>query len=202
MGFEDFPKKTEVRSKGDQSVGQPQGGLSEEELLAKRVAMANMAGAAVESSRRSMYGDRISGMADNLKSVNGNDWAEFRSLVKTLDITEEEAQAAEETIVILQSMRPEFSEERRRATLDSLAKRSKIIEVAIAKKVFDRLPHQKWAIEDNKTSIRSAATRLLDALSYISSETDVKEGLEQGGMTMGKDEEQEIIERGKRLNIV
>lgn len=202
MGFEDFPKKPEVGSKGDQSVGQPQGRPTEEELFAKRIAMANMAGSAVESSKRSMYGDRISGMADNLKSVNGNDWAEFRSLVKTLDITEEEAQAAEETIVILQSMRPEFSEERRRATLDSLAKRSKIIEVAIAKKVFDRLPHQKWAIEDNKTWIRSAATGLLDALSYISSETDVKEGLEQGGMTIGKDEEQEIIERGKRLNIV
>ncbi len=202
MGFEDFPKKTEMGPKGDQSAGQPQGRPTEEELLAKRVAMANMAGTAVESSKRSMYGDRISGMADNLKSVNGNDWAEFRSLVKTLDITEEEAQAAEETIVMLQSMRPEFSEERRRATLDSLAKRSKIIEVAIAKKVFDRLPHQKWAIEDNKTWIRSAATGLLDALSYISSETDVKEGLEQGGMTIGKDEEQEIIERGKRLNIV
>lgn len=200
MGFEDFPKRPQVVPNGDQSVGQPQGRPTEEELLAKRVAMAKMAGSAVESLERVMLETQLSGMASNLESVTGNDWAEFRSLVKILDMTDEEAQAAEETIVMLQSMRSEYSEERRRAALESLARRSKIIDVAIALKTFDRLPRE--TTQGKSDAIREGATRLMEALSYISNEQDVKESVERRGLIIPKDEMQEAIERGKQLNIV
>lgn len=184
MGFEDVPKKP---------VG--------DDIDAKRVAMAKMADSAVKSEGRVRLEDQISGMASHLETVSGNDWAEFRSLVNDLDMTDEETQAVGETIAMLQSMRPEFSDERRKATLESLARRSKIIEVATAQKVFDRLPDHNW--DDNKKSlILSTATRLMEALSYVSSEQDTAEAVERRGLIISKDEVQEAIERGKNLNIV
>lgn len=200
MGFEDLPKQPQVIPNRDQSVGQPQGKPTEEELLAKRVAMAKMAGSAEVSLRRVEFENQLSGMTHHLESLNGNDWAEFRSLVGTLDMTDEEAQAVDEVITMLLAMRPEFSEERRKASLQSFARRSKIIDVAIASKTFDRLPRE--TTQGKVDGIRSATTSLMEALSHLSSEQDVKESVERRGLIISRDEVQEAVERGKRLNIV
>ncbi len=200
MGFEDFPKIPEVGSKGDQSVGQSTEKLTEEELLAKRVAMAKMAGSAVESLKRVEFEKQLSGMASNMESLSGHDWAEFRSLIRTLEMTDEESQAVDEVITMLQAMRPEFSEERRRTSLESFARRSKVIDVAIALKTFDRLSGTKT--QGKVDDISDAATRLMEALSYVSDEQDVKESVERRGLIIPKGEVEEAIERGKRLNIV
>lgn len=170
----------------------PEGANSQEKLV-------KMVDSAVNSSDKVMLENQISGMSYNLKGVSGEDWAKFRALAGGLDMTDEETQAVETTISMVQSMRPEFSEERRSSSLQSFARTSKIIDVATANKVFDRLPRIN---EDKIQSIRSATTGLMEALSFISNKYDVQEAVERRGLIISKDEVQEATERGKGLNIV
>jgi hypothetical protein len=141
-------------------------------------------------------------MASNLESVKGEDWAKFRSLLEALDLDDEETQAVGETILAVQSMRPEFSVEKRNEALHRQARMSKIIDVAIALKVFDRLPHHQWATEDGMTGIRSAATRLMEALALVSNKYEVEEAVQRRGLIISNDEAKEAIERGRQVNVV
>lgn len=182
--------------KGDSLESRQGAGSAQHEKLVR------MVDSAMESGGKIMLENHLAGMAFNLKSVSGEDWAKFRSLVSNLDMTDEETQAAEETIQMVQSMRPEFSVERRNKGLQSFAKKSKIIDVAIALKVFDRLPHHKWEVTGSMSCIRSAATYLMEALALISNRYHVEEALKLQGHGISEDEHNEIIERGKHINIV
>lgn len=171
----------------------------ENEQQAKLIKMVD---SAVESANRVDVENRLSGMASNLESVTGNDWAEFRSLAEGLNMTDEEEQAVNATISIMQSMRPTSSLEKRNESLQSFARTSKIIEVATATKVFERLPYAQWELSDPKTLIRSAASHLREALGLISNKYDVQEAVQIGGKGMSQKEFDEAMERGKKLNIV
>ncbi len=171
-------------------------GVNPDEKLVK------MVDSAIKSSDKVMLENQLSGMTYNLKEVSGEDWAKFRSLVGGLVMSDEETQAVETTISMVQSMRPEFSDERRNLALQSYARTSKIIDVATANKVFEKLSNHQDGSKNKISDIRSATTYLMEALALISNKYDVQEAVERRGLIISKEETQEAIERGKGINIV
>ncbi len=144
--------------------------------------------------------NHLSGMKDNLESVTGNDWAELRTLLKGGNLTDEEEQAIEETIRMVQTMRSSSSDEPQKANLGRFAKMSKIIDVATARR-FLKGHIVPFHSTDKIGLICSAVEHLHEILALISNKYDVQEATNLSGQVINGKELEEAIERGKSLNI-
>lgn len=142
----------------------------------------------------------LSGMEGNLETISGNDWAEFRSLLKNEKLTEEQEQAIETTISMIQTMRTLRSEEDKKGILERFAKTSKIIDVAVARKFF-RGHIVPFHSMDKIGLICSATSHLHDSLALVSNKYDVHEAAQLSGEVISDTELEEAIARGKTLKI-
>ena len=163
--------------------------------------VADKMGNVIESENMARLKTILSSLVSNLETVTGNDLAEFRSSLSGLNMTDEEAQSVEAAISILLMMRTPRSAEDKKLILERFAKTSKVIDVAIANKVFKRLSYDKTSLENKTNLLLSASGWLLDAISIVSNKYDVQEAVAISGAVISGKELEEAIARAKTITI-
>ena len=101
---------------------------------------------------------------------------------------------------MLLTMRSAGSNEKRVENLKRFAKSSKILDVAIANRVSKESINPFHGL-DQVSMITSAVGNLYNALTFVSNKYDKQEASQLSGLAISKEEDAEIIARGKKLCI-